>query len=105
MKFYIITRSRGHNRSATNIKTVFPKKIFAFLFHFAFNFRMDEEPSVASGGVFIIKDPAQLSGTGEVRPRARPKPKIKSQTVSGIALPGLAEVLSKKKIAAEDKVC
>jgi len=66
---------------------------------------MDEEPNVASGGFFTIKDPAQLSGTGEVRQRTRPKPKIKSQTVSGIALPGLAEVLSKKKIAAEDKVC
>lgn len=85
--------------------TVFPPKIFAFLFYFAFNFRMDEEPSVASGGFFIIKDPAQLGGKGEVRSRTKPKPKFKSQTVSGIALPGLAEVLSKRKIAAEDKVC
>ena len=95
----------GTTEVLPTLKQCFPKKIFAFLFHFAFNFRMDEEPSVASDGVFIIKDPAQLSGTGEVRPRTRPKPKIKSQTVSGIALPGLAEVLSKKKIAAEDKVC
>lgn len=66
---------------------------------------MDEEPSVVSGGSFIIKDPPQMGAEGEVRPRTKPKPKIKSQTVSGIALPGLAEVLSKKKIAAEDKVC
>ena len=66
---------------------------------------MDEEPSVTSGGSFIIKDPPQLGAEGEVRPRTKPKPKIKSQTVSGIALPGLAEVLIKKKIAAEDKVC
>jgi len=66
---------------------------------------MDEEPSVESGESFIIKDPPQMGAEGEVRPRTKPKPKIKSQTVSGIALPGLAEVLSKKKIAAEDKVC
>lgn len=66
---------------------------------------MDEEQGVASGGSFIIKDPPKLGAEGEVRPRTKPKPKIKSQTVSGIALPGLADALSKKQIAAEDKVC
>ena len=66
---------------------------------------MDEEPSVASDGSFIFKNPPQMGVEGEVRPRTKPKPKTKSQTVSGIALPGLAEVLSKKKIAEEDKVC
>ena len=63
---------------------------------------MDEDHSVASGGSFIIKDPPQEGG--EVRPRTKPKPKVKSQTVSGIALPGLADALSKKKVAAENKV-
>ena len=65
---------------------------------------MDEDHSVASGGSFIIKDPPQVGSGGEVRPRTKPKPKVKSQTVSGIALPGLADALSKKKVAAENKV-
>ncbi|KAL9980202.1 hypothetical protein ACROYT_G008757 [Oculina patagonica] len=64
---------------------------------------MDEEESVALGGSFIIKDPPQMGAEGGVRPRTKPKPKMKSQTVSGISLPGLAEALSKKQIAAEDK--
>ena len=66
---------------------------------------MDEEPCVASDESFIIKHPPRMGAEGEVRPRTKPKPKTKSQTVSGIALPGLAEVLSKKKSIAEDKVC
>ena len=50
------------------------------------------------------KEPASF-GVGEaVRPRTKPKPKVKSQTVSGIALPGLADALKKKKVAAENKV-
>ena len=39
-----------------------------------------------------------------MRPRTKPKPKVKSQTVSGIALPGLADALKKKKVAAKNKV-
>lgn len=70
-----------------------------------FHFRMDEEFSDAAGGSFIFKDPPLTAAESEVRPRTKPKPKVKSQTVSGIALPGLAEVLNKKKITAEDKVC
>ena len=70
-----------------------------------FHFRMDEEFSDATGGSFIFKDPPLMAAESEVRPRTKPKPKVKSQTVSGIALPGLAEVLNKKKITAEDKVC
>ena len=67
---------------------------------------MDEEYSDASSRSFIFKDPPHFAAAeSEVRPRTKPKPKVKSQTVSGIALPGLAEVLSKKKITAEDKVC
>ena len=59
-----------------------------------------EETDVASsGGSFVIKDPPQTGAGGEVRPRTRPKPKVKSQTVAGIALPGLAEVLSKRNIS------
>lgn len=64
---------------------------------------MDEEFSDAAGGSFIFKDPPLMAAESEVRPRTKPKPKVKSQTVSGIALPGLAEVLNKKKITAEDK--
>ena len=69
--------------------------------------RMDEEESDIglSGGSFIIKDPPQMGAGGEVRPRSRPKPKVKSQTVAGIALPGLAEVLNKKNISTGDVVC
>lgn len=69
--------------------------------------RMDEEESDIglSGGSFIIKDPPQIGVGGEVRPRSRPKPKVKSQTVAGIALPGLAEVLNKKNISTGDVVC
>ena len=89
--------------SVTDIATfpitmAFPLKIVTF------PSRMDEEQGVASGGSFIIKDPPQMGAQGEVKPRTKPKPKIKSQTVSGIALPGLAEVLSKKQLAAENKV-
>ena len=44
-----------------------------------------------------MKNPPH-SGVGEaVRPRTKPKPKVKSQTVSGIALPGLPDALKKKK--------
>ena len=50
------------------------------------------------------KEPVSF-GVGEaVRPRTKPKPKVKSQTVSGIALPGLADALKKKKVAAKNKV-
>lgn len=64
---------------------------------------MDEDRSVTSGGSFIIKNSPQ-SGAGDVvRPRTKPKPKVKSQTVSGIALPGLADALNKKQVAAENR--
>ena len=44
-----------------------------------------------------MKNPPH-SGVGEaVRPRTKPKPKVKSQTVSGIALPGLADASRRKK--------
>ena len=67
--------------------------------------RMDEEETEvgSSGGSFIIKNHPQLGSGSELRPRTRPKHKMKSQTVAGIALPGLAEVLSKKN-AIKDNV-
>ena len=67
---------------------------------------MDEEETgfALPGGSFIIKDPPQMGAGGEARPRTRTKPKVKSQTVAGIALPGLAEVLSKKNIVKDDVV-
>lgn len=66
---------------------------------------MDEEETEvgSSGGSFIIKNHPQLASGSELRPRTRPKHKMKSQTVAGIALPGLAEVLSKKN-AIKDNV-
>ncbi|XP_027047872.1 uncharacterized protein LOC113675478 [Pocillopora damicornis] len=68
-----------------------------------FNFRMEEDHSVTPGGGFIIKNPPQWDVGEAVRPRTKPKPKVKSKTVSGIALPGLADALIKKQIAAENK--
>lgn len=65
---------------------------------------MNEDRSVTPGGGFIIKNPPQWDVGEAVRPRTKPKPKVKSQTVSGIALPGLADALKKKKVAAENKV-
>ena len=65
---------------------------------------MEEDRSVTSGGGFIIKNPPQWDVGGAVRPRTKPKPKVKSKTVSGIALPGLADALIKKQIATENKV-
>lgn len=61
---------------------------------------MDEDETGVglSGGNFIIKDPPQMRAGGEVKPRTKPKPKVKSQTVAGIALPGLAQALSKKNL-------
>ena len=65
---------------------------------------MEEDRSVTPGGGFIIKNPPQWDVGEAVRPRTKPKPKVKSKTVSGIALPGLADALIKKQIAAENKV-
>ena len=67
---------------------------------------MDEDETLVglSGGNFIIKDPPQMDAGGEVKPRTRPKPKVKSQTVAGIALPGLAQALSKKNLHKDDVV-
>lgn len=65
----------------------------------------EEETGVGlSGGSFIIKDPSQMGEGGELKPRAKPKPKVKSQTVAGIALPGLAQALSKKNVHKDDMV-
>ena len=49
------------------------------------------------------KEPASF-GRRRSGVSTKPKPKVKSKTVSGIALPGLADALKKKKVAAENKV-
>lgn len=59
---------------------------------------MDEEGTGTglSGVILIFKDRLQVeSSDDDVRPPRKPKPKVKSQTVAGIALPGLAEMLNK----------
>ena len=69
---------------------------------------MDEEEidvGLSGAGSFIIKDPPQTGAGSEVRPRSKPKLKVKSQTVAGIALPGLAEVLKTKNISMGNVVC
>lgn len=68
---------------------------------------MDEEETGAglSGDSFIFKDRLQMEPSGDdVRPSRKPKPKVKSQTVSGIALPGLAEMLNKNNASKADVV-
>lgn len=68
---------------------------------------MDEEETGAglAGVIFIFKDRPQVEPSGDdVRPSRKPKPKVKSQTVAGIALPGLAEMLNKNNASKADVV-
>ena len=68
---------------------------------------MDEEGTGTglSGVIFIFKDRPQAEPSDDdVRPPRKPKPKVKSQTVAGIALPGLAEMLNKNNANKADVV-
>ncbi|RMX42848.1 hypothetical protein pdam_00005093, partial [Pocillopora damicornis] len=91
---------RSKSASEVDLSVVVPSRSGTYSH---FNFRMEEDHSVTPGGGFIIKNPPQWDVGEAVRPRTKPKPKVKSKTVSGIALPGLADALIKKQIAAENK--
>ena len=64
---------------------------------------MDEGEGVKSlplQGNFVIKDLPQWSDSEGPKPRTKPKHRVKSKTVSGIALPGLADELNRKRMVA-----